>query len=135
MSAEAKSMHEQDMAILKSLVAVAWIDGKFASEEREHLDALVSAFGATDEETAAVREFAATPRTLADIPLTDLSADDRRTLLNHAVVLTHIDGEQTGVERAFVGDLTAILRIPENESTRIVEAAEARVKRLLQQTA
>ena len=126
-------MHEQDMAILKSLVAVAWIDGQFASEEREHLDALINAFGATEAE--AVRDFASTPRSLADIPLTDLSADDRRTLLNHAVVLTHIDGEQTGVEKAFVGDLTSLLRIPEAESTRIVEAAEARVKRLLHQTA
>ena len=128
-------MHEQDMAILKSLVAVAWIDGKFASEEREHLDALISAFGATEAEAAAVREFASTPRTLDDIPITDLSADDRRTLLNHAVVLTHIDGEQTSGEKAFVGELKDLLRIPETESARIVEAAEARVKRLLQQTA
>ena len=128
-------MHEQDMAILKSLVAVAWIDGKFASEEREHLDALISAFGATEAEAAAVREFASTPRTLDDIPITDLSADDRRTLLNHAVVLTHIDGEQTSGEKAFVGELKDLLRIPETESARIVEAAEARVKRLLLQTA
>ena len=30
-------MHEQDMAILKSLVAVAWADGHFAAEEREQL--------------------------------------------------------------------------------------------------
>lgn len=128
-------MHEQDMAILKSLVAVAWVDGQFATEEREHLDALISAFGATEAEAQAVRDFAATPRTLDDIPLTDLSADDRRTLLNHAVVLTHIDGEQTGDEKTFVGSLSALLRIPEQESTRIVEAAEARVKRLLQQSA
>lgn len=128
-------MHEQDMAILKSLVAVAWIDGKFASEEREHLEALISAFGATEGEAATVREFAATPRTLADIPITELSKDDRRTLLNHAVVLTHIDGEQTGVEKAFVGELKDLLRIPESESALIVEAAEARVKRLLQPTA
>lgn len=127
-------MHEQDMAILKSLVAVAWVDGKFANEEREHLDALISAFGATESEAAAVRDFAASPRTLDDIPLTDLSADDRRTLLNHAVVLTHIDGEQTGAEKTFVTNLSSLLRIPEQESVRIVEAAEARVKRLLQQS-
>jgi tellurite resistance protein len=120
---------------LKSLVAVAWVDGQFASEEREHLDALISAFGASESEAAAVRDFAAMPRTLDDIPLTDLSADDRRTLLNHAVVLTHIDGEQTDSEKTFVNDLSALLRIPEAESTRIVEAAEARVKRLLQQSA
>ncbi|MBL8600377.1 MAG: TerB family tellurite resistance protein [Myxococcales bacterium] len=119
------------MAILKSLVAVAWTDGHFATEEREHLEALISAFGATDDEAAAVREYAVTPRTLADIPLSDLSADDRRTLLNHAVVLTHIDGEQTADEKELIAKLSGFLRIPDNESARIVEAAEARVKRLL----
>lgn len=124
-------MHEQDMAILKSLVAVAWTDGRFASEEREHLEALISAFGATDAEATAVREYAATPRSLQDIPLTELSADDRRTLLNHAVVLTHIDGEQSPEEKALIGELGSFLRIPDAESSRIVEAAEARVKRLL----
>ena len=43
-------MHEQDKAILKSLVAVAWADNRFASEEKEMLEALISAFNASDEE-------------------------------------------------------------------------------------
>lgn len=128
-------MHEQDMAILKSLVAVAWVDGKVAGEEREHIEALISAFGATDAEAASIREYAATPRQMTDIPLSDLSADDRRTLLNHAVVLTFIDGKQSDDERAMVFSLADHLRIPQAESSRIIEAAEARVKRLLQHTA
>ncbi len=128
-------MHEQDMAILKSLVAVAWVDGRFASEEREHLEALLSAFGADAAEAEAVRAFAATPRTLADIPISDLSADDRRTLLNHAVVLTHIDGEQTAAEKSFVDQLRGVLRIPDEEGSAIVAAAEARARRLLQTAA
>lgn len=125
-------MHEQDMAILKSLVAVAWADGRFAAEEREHLEALISAFGATEAEAAMVREWASTPRTLADIPLSDLSRDDRRTLLNHAVVLTHIDGEQSADEKELLGNLKGYLRIDEAEAQGIVDSAEARVKRLLQ---
>lgn len=125
-------MHEQDMAILKSLVAVAWADGRFAAEEREHLEALISAFGATDAEAEQVRQWAATPRTLADIPLSDLSRDDRRTLLNHAVVLTHIDGEQSADEKELIGNLKGYLRIDDDEASRIVSSAEARVKRLLQ---
>lgn len=128
-------MHEQDMAILKSLVAVAWADGHFASEEREHLEALISAFGANETEAAAVREYASTPRTILDIPLSELSADDRRTLLNHAVVLTHIDGEQSATEQQLITDLSSHLRIPEHESQLIVSAAESRVKRLLAQSA
>ena len=128
-------MHEQDMAILKSLVAVAWADGRFAAEEREHLEALISAFGATEAEAAMVREWASTPRTLADIPLSDLSRDDRRVLLNHAVVLTYMDGEQTDDERQMIGELREALRIPEGEAERVIEAASARAKRLLQMQA
>lgn len=128
-------MHAEDMAILKSLVVVAWIDGKVAGEEHEHIEALINAFGATDEEAQQVRDFAKEPRTLADIPITELSADDRRTLLNHAVVLTYIDGEQTADEKKLIDDLRGVLRVPEGEATRVIEAAEARVKRLLQMSA
>lgn len=125
-------MHEQDKAILKSLVSVAWVDNRMASEEREHLEALISAFGASDEEANEIREYAASPRSLTDIPLTDLSSDDRRTLLNHAVVLTFIDGEQSEEEKALIVNLATHLRIPEGEAGAIIGAAEARVKRLLE---
>ena len=128
-------MHEEDMAILKSLVVVAWVDGRIAGEEVEHIEALNNAIGASHTEAEHVREFAKTPRTLGDIPITELSADDRRTLLNHAVVLTYIDGEQSTEEKALIGELRDTLRIPEAEASRIIEAAEARVKRLLQLSA
>ncbi len=125
-------MHEEDMAILKSLVVVAWVDGRVADEEKEHIEALINAFGASEAEAEAVREFAKTPRTLADIPITELSADDRQTLLNHAVVLTYIDGVQSDEEKQIITDLRAALRIPDTLASHIVSAAEARVKRLLQ---
>lgn len=128
-------MHEEDMAILKSLVVVAWVDGRVADEEKEHIEALINAFGANEKEAEEVREFAKTPRTLADIPITELSADDRQTLLNHAVVLTYIDGEQSSEERQLITDLRAALRIPDPLASHIVSAAEARVKRLLSLTA
>ena len=41
-------MHEQDLAIVKGLVSVAWADGVFAEREREMLDALLEAYGAND---------------------------------------------------------------------------------------
>ncbi len=130
-----RQMNPQDRAILEGLVAVAWIDGRVADEEREHIEALISAFGATDKEAEAVREFAKTPRTLADIPITDLSADDRKVLLNHAVVLSFVDGEQTPDEKQALVELTAALRIPEADAQRIVDAATARARRLLQMQA
>jgi tellurite resistance protein len=129
------AMNNEDMAILKSLVVVAWVDGQVHEHELEHIEALINAFGADETQANEVRDFAKSPRGMADIPITDLSRDDRRVLLNHAVVLTHIDGEQTEKERQVITDLTAALRIDDGEATRIVEAAEARVKRLLQMTA
>ncbi len=124
-------MHEQDTAILKSLVSIAWADGRVSSEETDVLEALLQAFEATDEEAAHIREYARTPRTLADIPITDLSADDRRILVQHAVLLTFIDGDQAPEERAMLGELCDKLRIPADEAKSLLGAAEGRAKRFL----
>jgi tellurite resistance protein len=126
------AMHEQDRAMLKSLIAVAWADGRFAAEEKEMLEALISAFNASDIEAEEMRRYAASPRAIDDVPITELSADDRRTLLNHAVVLTYIDGQQSESEKELVHKLADRLRIGETESKRIIDAAEARAKRLLE---
>ena len=125
-------MHDQDKAILKSLVAVAWADGRFASEEKEMLEALISAFNASEAESDEIRKYAETQRSLEDVPVTELSADDRRTLLNHAVVLTFIDGQQAEQEKALVLKLAERLRINDGEAKRIIDAAEARARRLLE---
>jgi tellurite resistance protein len=124
-------MHEQDKAILKSLVSVAWADGRMASEETEVLEALLQAFEATGEESEEIRAYAKMPRTLDDIPLTELSAEDRRTLLSHAVLLTFIDGEQATEERSLLAELCERLRIPAEEATGLLQAAEGRAKRFL----
>jgi tellurite resistance protein len=124
-------MHEQDTAILKSLVSVAWADGRVSSEETDVLEALLQAFEATDEEAAQIRDYAKSPRTLADIPLTELSADDRRALLQHAVLLTFIDGEQSAEEKSMLTELCDKLRIPADEAKSLLAAAEGRAKRFL----
>lgn len=125
-------MHDQDKAMLKSLVAVAWADGRFADEEREMLDALLNGFDANETEATEMRKFAETPRLLSDIPLTDLSSDDRRLLLNHAVVLTYIDGEQSDAERAMIDTLVKQLGIWADEADEIITSASKRAQRLLQ---
>jgi len=124
-------MHEQDRAILKSLVSVAWADGRVSEEETEILEALLQSFEATSEETAEIREYAKTPRTLGDIPLTELSADDRRMLLQHAVLLTFIDGEQAPQEKRMLDELCEKLRIPAEEVASLMAAAEGRAKKFL----
>jgi tellurite resistance protein len=124
-------MHEQDRAILKSLVSVAWADGRVADEENEVLEALFQAFEASADEIAELREYAKTPRTLADIPLSELSADDRKVLLQHAVLLTFIDGEQAPEEKKLLGELCEKLRIPAEEVGGLMAAAEGRAKKFL----
>lgn len=124
-------MHEQNMAIVKSLVSVAWADGVFADEEKEMVEALIAAFEANEDEAKQIRAYAAEKKTLDDIPLTELSGDDRRVLVQHAVLLTYVDGEQHESERAFIGALCEKLRIPADEAKALVDAAEARAKRFL----
>jgi len=124
-------MHDQNMAILKGLVSVAWADGRVADEELEVIEALLDAFEASPSEAAELRSYAKTPKSIDDVPLTDLSHDDRRVLLQHAVLLTYIDGEQHKKEKKLLEDLCEKLRIPTQEARGIVEAASQRAKGFL----
>ena len=124
-------MHAQDMAIVKALIPVAWADGEFASQEMETIDALLDAFNATDDEKTAIKEYAGSKRTLDDIELQELSADDRRLLLQHAVLMSFADGHQAPAELEFLGMLAAKLRIPPDEAKATMETASERAKRFL----
>lgn len=124
-------MHEQDMAVIKALVPIAWADGHFADREKEMLDALLEAYHANDDEKADVAAYAAVERTLDDIDPQELSATDRRTVLQHAVLLTFVDGEQGDEERKMLGELVTRLHLPEGEAKEIMDAATKRAERLL----
>ena len=124
-------MHEQDIAIVKALVPVAWADGEFAEQEMETLDALLDAYSATDEERRALKEYAKVKRTLDDIELQELSADDRRVLLQHAVLLSFADGKQTPDEVELLEKLAAKLRIPDAEAQASMKAAAERAQKFL----
>ena len=119
------------MAILKALVSVAWADGRVAEEEMEVIEALLQAFEANASEAREVREYAKTEKTLEDIPITDLSYDDRRVLLQHAVLLTYIDGEQAQAEKKMLEQLCERLGIANLESGGLIQAAEQRAKGML----
>lgn len=124
-------MRDHEEAILKSLVAVAWADGRMEGEEREVLEALISAFELPTDDAQTIRDFAATPKSLADIPLDQLEQADRRLLLQHAVILSYIDGTQSDHEKLVLDDLVGRLHIPEAEAAGLLEAADQRAKRLL----
>lgn len=124
-------MQDYQEAMLKSLVAVAWADGRVDAEEHEVIEALISAFEVSAEDAEQIREFARSPKAIDDVPLSDLSASDRRVLLQHAVILTYIDGTQSEKEKEILSTLVAKLRVPTDEATQILADADARAKRLL----
>lgn len=124
-------MHQQNLAILKGLVCVAWADGTVAEAEKALLEALLESFGATPSEVLELKQFAEAKRTLADVPIHELSHDDRRVLLTQAVLLSFVDGEQHEKERALIDELCRVLRIPSIEADGIVSVAEERARTLL----
>ena len=124
-------MHDQDIAIVKALVPVAWADGVFADTEKQMLAALLEAYKASDEEKEIVREYAEKKRTLDDIDMQELSTDDRRTLFQHAVLMTFADGDQSAEEVAFLASLAKKLRIDDEERDVLMEVGAHRAKKHL----
>lgn len=121
-------MHEQEYAIVRALVPVAWADGEFADKEKEMLEALLDAYGANEDQKSSLRDYAKEKRSIEDIDLQTLSAPDRRVLLQQAVILSFADGEQHPTETKFLADLAAKLRIPGDEAKAVMTEAEARAK-------
>lgn len=124
-------MEDHQQAMIKSLVAVAWADGRLESDENEVLEALLASFELKGADADAIREYARTPRSIDDVPLTELSAADRRVLLQHAVILTYVDGHQSEREKQVLGELVAKLRIPDDEAKSLLDAADERARRLI----
>jgi tellurite resistance protein len=122
------AVHPQDLAIVKGLVSVAWADGRIAAEENEIIDSLLDAYSASPTERREIQLYCRQPRTLADVPVHELSHDDRRVLLQHAVLISFIDGAQDEKEKRLIDELCEVLRIPSVEARGIVRAAEERAK-------
>jgi len=124
-------MHAQDMAIVKSLVSVAWADGTYADKEKQMIEALLEAFQASEAQATELRDYAKDKKTREDLPWDDLSPDDCRVFLQHAVLLTFVDGEQGADEKAFVDTLCDKLGLPKEEAKNLTALAEARAKKYL----
>ena len=124
-------MQGQNLAVVKGLVSVAWADGHVTSEETELLEALLEAFEAMPSEAHELRRFATTPRSLADVPLSELGFAARRQLLQHAVLITYVDGKQDEKERQLLEKLVELLEIPALEARDLMRESEERAKSLL----
>jgi prepilin-type processing-associated H-X9-DG protein len=124
-------MQAQNLAVVKGLVSVAWADGHVSAEETEVLDALLEAFQALPSEAHELRKFAQTPRSLADVPIHELGFAARRQLLQHAVLLSYVDGKQDEKEKALLDQLVLALEIPALEARDLLRDSEERAKALL----
>lgn len=124
-------MQAQNLAVVKGLVSVAWADGHVTAEETEVLEALLEAFHALPSEAIEVRKFATTPRSLADVPISDLGFAARRQLLQHAVLLSYVDGKQDDKEKELLSQLVALLEIPAIEARDLMRESDDRAKELL----
>jgi hypothetical protein len=125
------AMHTQDLAILKALVVVAWSDGDFADVEREAIDGLLAAYEASETEKAELHEFAKEARSLDDIEMQELSAADRRVLLQHAVLVTYAQKEPSERQVAFLDKLADRVKVPAEEAKEVIAAAKERTMKLL----
>ena len=124
-------MQAQNLAVVKGLVSVAWADGHVTAEETEVLEALLEAFHALPSEAHELRKFAQTPRSLADVPVNELGFAARRQLLQHAVLLSYVDGKQDEKEKALLDELVGALEIPPLEARDLLRSSEERAKELL----
>lgn len=116
-------MTPNEKNVVKSLVAVAWADGRLEAPEAGVFEGLLVAFDATDEEEEEIIEYSKTRRTLDDIPLDQLGAEDRELLLTNAALLTMADGEISDSERELMGELSERLGFSDSEAAAIVDQA------------
>jgi tellurite resistance protein len=124
-------MQDFQKTMVRSLVAVAWADGRVDGSEAEVVEALLDAFEANDAEKTEIKAYAATKRTLDDIPFAALEPADRDALLQHAVLLTFIDGVQTPDELRLVEELGSRLGLAPDRRQMLIEMATDRAKRFL----
>lgn len=118
-------------SILQLLTALAWADGRVDTEEQEVVEALIDAFGAEAGEAEELRAWAKEPRTLDSVDLSGLARTDIQLALQHGVLLTYIDGEQSEAERKLVAALVDKLGLSTEEAAPLLESANAFAKQLL----
>ena len=118
-------MTPSEKNIVKSLVAVAWADGQVADGESSVIEGLLTGFDATEAEEKEILDYARTERTLEkDIPLAELSREDRELLLANAGLLTHADGEQSLEETQVLVELIELLGFSDEEAHEILAGAD-----------
>lgn len=124
-------LDEGKKSSLKLLVALAWADGRVDEEEMEVVEAMLDAYGADGDEAQEIRDWAREKRSLDDVDVSDMNMNDLTAVLQHAVLLTYIDGEQSETEIKLLKDFIAKLGLTMEEAEPVLMAAEHFTKQLL----
>lgn len=119
------SMTPGEKNVVKSLIAVAWADGKVESSESRVVEGMLAGFDATPEEEAELIEYAKSPRSLEkDVPVSELTTEEKELLLSNAALLALADGKQTLDEARALSHLVRVLKLGDAESRRIISEAK-----------
>lgn len=125
------AMTPSEKNIVKSLIAVAWADGKMEESESGVIEGLLSGFDASDAEEAELLEYARERRSLeADIPLAALGQEERELLFANAALLTRADGEVSDGESALLDELAELLGFSAEDAEALIESVEDGALRL-----
>ncbi len=119
-------MTSTEKAIVQALIAMAWADGSVGGPEEGVVEGLLAGFDASAEEEAELLAWARTPRTLAEVNVGALDADDRDLLLSNAALLISADGTETDAERAMLEKLAGLLELDAEAAREAVRSARGR---------
>lgn len=124
-------MTPNEMNLLKSLVVVAWADGKLEDGEFGVIDGLLCSFGANDQEEEEIISYAKTPRRLEDdLEVSGLSPGDRELLMTNATLLTLVDGDLSQSELSFLNRLAGMLEVSKDEFEAILSSVRESAERI-----
>ena len=119
-------MTPQQKNIVKSLIAVAWADGKLEQIESGVIEGLLCGFDASDAEERELLDYARQRRTLSeDLPLSELRRDDRELVLSNAALIIQADGKKTRGELQLLEQLSTLLGFSDAEARAILSSSLA----------
>ncbi len=122
-------MPNQNVAILKAAVCVAWADGVFKDSEQQLLEGILTACQLSPEEMSEIRAYAVKPHTLSELDVSGLSLADCRTMISHAVAMAHADRNYCTQERQTILALCERFGMSATDAHALIEAANARITR------
>lgn len=114
--------------MIKTLVCVAWADGRVADEEREIIDTLIDLNDLGEADAKKIRLWAEKRHELRELKFDGLEDIDKTMILQQAVFVTYVDGEQSEKELELLRDLGQRLGIEPDRTADIVRTATAHAK-------